>query len=126
MRRNSLMLVMIMEALMLPLIAVPAHAAIQTLTGTISVLSTPSTTGNIPGVVDIVLNVSLPATGCPGGTRGFEFDSTSVTDAQTRNNMLALLAGAKFAGATVSILYDDGSANCSVHGFAVPYSIQLD
>ena len=126
MRRNSLLLVTIMEALVLPLMAVPAHAAIQTLTGTITVLSTPSTTENIPGVVDIVLSVSLPATGCPGGTRGFEFDSNSVVDAQTRNNMLSLLIGAKLTGVAVSIVYDDGATYCSVHGFAVPYAIQLN
>ena len=124
MRRNP-MPIIAMLGLVSPLFATPAAAANRTLTGTISVLGVQSTTQNIPEVVDIVLSAPLAATGCPGGTRGFEFDSRSVTDAQTRKNMLAALLGAKLAGASVTIVYDDGSTSCSVDGFAIPVSIQL-
>lgn len=124
MRRNSLMIAAI-AGLMSPLLASSAYAAIRTLTGTITVLSVPSTVGNIPEVVDVVLDQPLAATGCSGGTRGFEFDSKSVTDAATRKNMLSVLLGARLAGATVTITYDDGSTFCSTNGFAVPYAITL-
>jgi hypothetical protein len=124
MRRNSFMFVAIIS-LMSPVLASPAYATIRTLTGTITVLGVSSTTGNIPGTVDIVMDQPLAATGCPGGTRGFEFDSGSVTDAQTRTNMLSTLLGAKLAGVTINILYDDGSAHCSTNGFAVPYGINF-
>jgi hypothetical protein len=29
------------------------------------------------------------------------------------------------SGVTITINYDDGNANCSTHGFAVPYGIVL-
>jgi hypothetical protein len=124
MRRKSLMFATI-AGLMSPVMASSACATIRQLTGVITVLGVQSTTGNIPEVVDIVMDQPLGATGCPSGTRGFEFDSVSVTDAQTRKNLLATLLGAKLAGVTVTINYDDGSANCSTHGFAVPYGITL-
>jgi hypothetical protein len=40
--------------------------------------------------------------------------------------MLSMLLGAKLTGANVTIVYDDGNTFCSTHGFAVPYSIQLN
>ena len=125
MRKNSLMS-MAIASLVSSLLATSAYATLRTQQGVITVLAVPSTVGNIPGVVDIVLDQPLAATGCPGGTRGFEFDSNSVTDADTRKGMLAVLVGAKLAGANVTIVYDDGNTFCSTHGFAVPYSIQLN
>jgi hypothetical protein len=125
MRRNPLMIVAIVS-LVSPLVAMSADAAIRSQQGVITVLSTPSTVGNIPEVVDIVLDQPLAATGCPGGTRGFEFDSKSVTDAATRRNMLSVLLGAKLAGANITIVYDDGATFCSTNGFAVPYAVTLN
>jgi hypothetical protein len=125
MRKNSLMS-MAIASLVSSLLATSAYATLRTQQGLITVLAVPSTVGNIPGVVDIVLDQPLAATGCPGGTRGFEFDSNSVTDADTRKNMLSMLLGAKLTGANVTIVYDDGNTFCSTHGFAVPYSIQLN
>ena len=106
--------------------ATTAYGTIRSQTGMIVVLSVPSTTGNIPEVVDIVLDQPLAATACPAGTRGFEFDSNSVTDANTRKNMVSMLLGAKLSTVAVTILYDDAGTHCSTHGFTVPYSIELD
>jgi hypothetical protein len=104
---------------------VSASAAIVTITGTIVGLGVQSTEQAPPEVVDIVLNVTPPTTGCPGGTAGFEFSPASVTDAQTRKNMLAVLLAAKVSGIAVKIVYDNAGAFCSVNGFAVPIAISF-
>src|SRR5258708_10065820 len=105
---------------------VSANAANAVLTGTITGLSVQSTEQAPPEVVDIVMSVRPPATGCPAGTAGFEFSPASVTDAQTRKNILAVLIAAKLAGTTITIVYDNAGAYCSVNGFAVPIAISLN
>jgi hypothetical protein len=102
-----------------------ANAANAVITGTITTLGVQSTEQAPPEVVDIVLNVRPPATGCPGGTAGFEFSPASVTDAQTRKNMLTLLLAAKMSGSNITIVYDNAGAYCSVNGFAVPIGISI-
>jgi hypothetical protein len=103
----------------------PADAATAVLTGTVTTLGVQSTEQAPPEVVDIVLNVRPPVTGCPAGTAGFEFSPASVTDAQTRKNMFAVLLAAKLAGTSVTIVYDNAGAYCSVNGFAVPIAISI-
>jgi hypothetical protein len=116
----------------LPFLAVPAHAVqILNVSGTISTLSVAASTQNVndTGQVDVQLSVALPGTSCPSSPSAptlLEFDSTSVPDAQTRNNMLAILLAAKLAGSTIAIAYDgSATATCSPGGFPIPMYIFL-
>jgi len=62
---------------------------------------------------------SVPACGTRGGW--FVVSSNSISDAQTRINIFALLLTASTAGTQVSVLYDNAGALCDQTGIAVYY-----
>jgi hypothetical protein len=107
----------------------PAKSATVTLSGTITLLSvlgynTSYTTA--PEVVVLQLTTQPTATGCKGGTAFFSFSPSSITDANTRRNLLATLLTARAAGLTVTVAYDNAGAYCDIGpGYAVPYQLSL-
>jgi hypothetical protein len=107
------------------LLALPAHAKFQTVSGTVTLVVVNSTTSAPAETVDVKLSNMPAVTGCTSGGGFFEFNATSVTDAQTRKNMVAALYEARATGATISIVYDDAGAFCSTFGYAVPVAVEF-
>ena len=106
----------------------PASAATVTLSGTVTYLSVLGVNASqaVAEVVIFTLSNPPPMTGCPGGTNFFSFSAKSVTDANTRRNLLSSLLTAKTAGVTVTVSYDDAGAYCDIGpGYAAPYSIAM-
>jgi hypothetical protein len=106
------------------LLALPAFAKFQTVSGTVTLVIVNSTTSAPAETIDVKLSNMPAATGCTGNGY-FEFNATSVTDAQTRKDMLAALYTARTTGDTITIVYDDAGAFCSTFGYAVPVAIEL-
>lgn len=95
--------------------------AFPTASGTVINLVLDSTAGGqAPEVVSFQVT-NMPNTGCPNGA-WFFFAPTSVTDAQTRKDMLATLLAAKLTGATVNIVYSSTVCDAG-SGYAVPIAI---
>ena len=116
----------ILPALLAPLALLcgPAQATYQTISGTITQIVVNSTTSAPAETIDFKLSSMPSATGC-SGNGFFEFNTTSVTDANTRKNMVAALYAARTSGATVSVVYDDSGKFCATFGYAVPVAIEL-
>jgi hypothetical protein len=106
----------------------PAKAATQVATGTVTGVNVNSstTTGSTESVIFSMNNVpSAATTGCPSTVAGFAFSSSSVPDANTRRDLLAILLAAKAAGLSISVAYDTGGAFCDSSGFAAPLTISF-
>jgi hypothetical protein len=115
----------------------PGQAASTFVTGTVIEVFVDSTVNNNPP--ETVFFKFQPAagqqaltTGCTQGsttTAGtaeiFEFEPASVTDAQTRKDMLTLLFAARTSGMTAEVAYDNAGAFCGTAGFAVPINLGL-
>jgi hypothetical protein len=107
------------------LLCSPAQAAVQTITATVTLVIVNSTLNSTPmETVDFKLPSMPGSTGCTG-TGYFEFNAASVTDANTRKNMVAALYAARASGLTVSVVYDDSGRFCSTYGYAVPVAIEF-
>ncbi len=121
----------------LAVFASPGYATPTSITGTVTQVFVDSTENNNPP--ETVFFKFQPAagqqaltTGCrqgstttPGTAEFFEFEPASVTDAQTRKNMLTLLFAARTGGMTLEVAYDNAGAFCGTSGFAVPINLGL-
>jgi hypothetical protein len=76
--------------------------------------------GTAPEVISFQVS-PMPNTGCPNGA-WFFFNTTAVTDAQTRKNMLATLMAAKLAGISVNVVYSNTVCDAG-SGYAIPIAI---
>ena len=95
--------------------------AYSTASGTVINLVLDSTAaGQSPEEVSFQIT-NMPNTGCPAPS-WFFFTPTSVTDAQTRKDMLATLLAAKLTGATVNIVYSNTVCDAG-SGYAIPIAI---
>jgi hypothetical protein len=65
-----------------------------------------------------------PTIGCPQGSH-FIFSPSSITDAQTRRNMLAILLHAKATGTQVEVAYDNSGGYCDQGYPAVYYIVEM-
>jgi hypothetical protein len=99
-----------------------ANAATAVVTGTIVTLSVTS-----PEWVVFNMSDQPPAasTGCSAPAAYFAFSPTSITDANSRRDLLALLMMAKAAGMTVLVSYDNAGANCDASGYPSIYTIMI-
>jgi hypothetical protein len=105
-----------------------ANATIAVVTGTIVQLSINSNI-NTPATEIVIFNLTTQpaaaATGCSAPASFFAFSASSVTDAATRRDMLAVLLAAKTAGVSVLVSYDNAGAYCDVTGYPAVYAIQM-
>jgi hypothetical protein len=103
-------------------LSVAAHGAQRTITGTVTGMEVPTPKFGTPAeTILFQLSNPPPATGCTLPTNGwFAFSPTTVTDAQTRKNLLATLLTAKATGVNVLVVYDDAGANCDPFGYPAP------
>ena len=107
---------------------VPASAATTVVSGTITQLSVLGSNPNYsssPEIVIFQITNQPTITGCPAPGHFFSFSPASVTDANTRRNMLSALFTARAAGLTITLAYDNAGAYCDTGGYAAPYQISL-
>ena len=65
-----------------------------------------------------------PTIACPQGAH-FLFSPATITDAQTRKNMLAILLHAKATGSQVEVAYDNTGGYCDQGYPAVYYIVEM-
>jgi hypothetical protein len=107
---------------------VPAFAATTVVSGTITslgILGSNPNYSSTPEVVVFQITNQPTSTGCPAPAHFFSFSPASVTDANSRRNLLATLFTARAAGLTISVAYDNAGAYCDVVGYAAPFEISL-
>jgi hypothetical protein len=112
------------------------YATGVSVTGTVTMVFVDSTVSNNPPET-VFFKFQPPAvtaltTGCPQGSTTvagtaeiFEFEPASVTDAQTRKNMLTLLFAARTSGIPLQVAFDNAGAFCGTSGFAVPINLGM-
>ena len=107
-------------------LSVTANATHQTIAGTVTGIEVDAPSFGAVQTIAFQLSNHPTATGCKGATNGwFSFSPTTVTDAQTRTNLLATLFAARISGINVLIVYDDAGANCDPFGYPAPYLILM-
>jgi len=109
-------------------LVLPARAGYNaTVTGTVTFVQQMSTslTAYSPETVVFALSTQ-PTLSCGSGFNNFIISPNSVTDAQTRRNLVVLLLMAKSTGGQVVVGYDTGSApgNSCDQGYPIVYWIQ--
>jgi hypothetical protein len=105
--------------------SIPANATYNaTVIGTVYNVTQMSTglTQYSPETIVFQLTNGTPSV-CPSGAY-FIISPDSVTDGQTRKNMVAMLFMAKATGATIEVAYDNAGGFCD-HGFAGVYFLEL-
>lgn len=99
-----------------------AHATYNaTVIGTVEVVQQIS--GNLPGYTPETVSFTIsgqPTVAC-GSFQQFVISPTTVTDVQTRKNMLAILLTAKATGAPLQVAYDSTGGFCDQGMVAVYY-----
>lgn len=125
MRRFVPFLSSVLLAAVVWLPTLPAGAANQQLTGTISSLVLGVQQQGAQTISFKLAGQTPPATGCPVAGSYFTFSPNSVTDAPTRNNMLAVLLTAQATGAQIVVTYDDSGKYCDPFGFPSPIGLQM-
>ena len=78
-----------------------------------------------PGTVTFHVSVVPAATGCSSNNGIFAFSAASVSDAESRRGMLAVLIAAQAQGAPIILVYDDAGRFCDPLGYAVPIALGL-
>ena len=105
-------------------LSVAAHATSRTIVGTITGMEVSTPKFTAANTVLFQLSNPPTATGCTLATNGwFAFSPTTVTDQDTRKNLVATLLTARVSGLNVLVLYDDAGANCDPFGYPAPYLI---
>jgi len=102
----------------------PAHATYNaTVTSEVEFIQQMSSSlpGSTPESVSFKL-IGQPTVTC-GPFQQFIISPTSVPDAQTRKNMLAILIAAKATGAQVQVAYDNTGGFCDQQMVAVYYLV---
>jgi hypothetical protein len=103
-------------------LTLPARATYNgTVTGTVTFVQQMSTSLWFTAETTAFGLSNQPSINC-GGYQQFIITPNSVTDAQTRRNMVAILLAAKATGAQVSIGYDSTGAFCD-QGMAAVYFV---
>jgi hypothetical protein len=101
-----------------------ANATQRTITGTVTGMEVSAPKFTATETILFQLSNPPTATGCTGATNGwFAFSPTTVTDAQTRKNLVATLLTARVTEINILVLYDDAGANCDPFGYPAPYLI---
>lgn len=103
-----------------------AHAAYNaTVVGTVETVTQMSTTLQYtPETLVFTLSNSPNATWC-GPFHSFVISPSSVADAQTRKNMIAILLTAKAAGGQVQVAFDNAGGFCDQGLMGVYYIVAL-
>jgi len=126
---NRLSALRISVSLLVALVTMPAFAGYNaTVHGTVNYIQQMST--SLPPNTSETLIFALsgqPALSCGSGFNAFIISPASVTDAQTRKNMIALLMLAKSTGAQIYIGYDSASApgNSCDQGYPIVYWLEV-
>jgi hypothetical protein len=121
---------LLLSALLLTILhswAAPADAAIAVVSGTLTQLSTLGANPNYSGPEVVIFSITNQptTTGCPATAHFFSFSPASISDANTRRNLLSTLLTARAAGLTISLAYDNAGAYCDAGGYAAPFVISL-
>ena len=89
------------------LVHIPATATYNaTVIGTISTLQQMGTNVGYTAETTTFSLTNQPSTLCSAGYRQFSISPATITDAQTRRNMIAMLLLAKASGASIQVAYD--------------------
>jgi hypothetical protein len=121
MRWNALIASMVVAGLA----AGPVSATNRAITVTLTNVLVENELQQVPGTVTFHTSVVPAATGCTLNNGIFAFSATSVTDAESRRSMLAVLIAAQSQGAPIIVVYDDAGRYCDPLGYAVPIAIGL-
>jgi hypothetical protein len=121
MRWNALIGSMVVAGLA----AGPVGATNRAITVTLTNVLVQNQLLQLPGTVTFQTSVVPAATGCPMNNGIFAFSATSVTDAESRRGMLAVLLAAQAQGAPIIVVYDDAGRFCDPLGYAVPIAVGL-
>jgi|HubBroStandDraft_6_1064221.scaffolds.fasta_scaffold1051838_2 hypothetical protein len=99
----------------------------STVTGTLNFIQQMSTTMSYSPETVVFALTNQPTFSCGSGFSYFIISPNSVTDAQTRKNMMGLLMMAKSTGAQVIVGYDKASVqggSCD-QGYAMVYWLEV-
>jgi hypothetical protein len=107
-------------------LSVAANATQRQVTGTVTGMEVSSPKFTAAETILFQISNPPPVTGCTFAANGwFAFSPTTVTDAQTRKNLLATLLTARVTEINVLVLYDDAGAYCDPFGYPAPYLVLL-
>jgi hypothetical protein len=121
MRWNAVIAFMVVSGL----VAGPVAATNRSITVTLTNVLVENQLQALPGTVTFRVSVVPAATGCTLNSGIFAFSATSVTDAESRRSMLAVLVAAQSQGAPIIVVYDDAGKYCDPLGYAVPIALGL-
>jgi hypothetical protein len=107
------------------LLAGPVAATNRNITVTLNNVLVQNNLQQGAGTVTFHVSVVPAATGCTLNNGIFAFSAASVTDAESRRGMLAVLIAAQSQGTPVILVYDDAGRYCDPVGYAVPIAIGL-
>lgn len=104
-------------------LSIPAQATYNaTAVGTIGAIQQMSTSLQYTAETTSFIISGQPSVSCANFQR-FVISPATVTDAQTRKNMIAILLTAKASGAQVTVAYDSSGGDCDQGMIAVYYLV---
>ena len=115
-----------MLALTILIFSVPSQAKLVFLSGTVLTVFVGGVARPAESVT-FIMSFAPQTTGCTnagGGNQVFVFDPTTITDAQTRKDILALIMASRTSGVPLTVDWDDAGAHCA-GGFPVPLNVGL-
>jgi len=105
--------------------SIAAHATYNaTVIGTVSTVTQFGTALQFGPETVLFDLANQPTIACPQGSH-FIFSPNSVTDAQTRKNMVAILLHAKATGSQIEVAYDNAGGYCDQGYAAVYYIVEM-